>query len=158
MIRCKYSHQKIEPINNRCPICTIEIGKELKDFTQRERQIRSKIIGVYITAYTHLFIAIILPFLLITKAQWVPIGAIGFGILHLVIWFLLSRFSLIGYRIAVGYYFMYGMVSVVTIQRSHFGEQGIGIILCFAGLYLIGNRISKGLFQRSLDLYEEVAT
>ena len=44
----------------------------------------------------------------------------------------------------------FGMVSTLTIQRGN-GEQLIGIILALLALYLIGNQISKSMFDRSIE-------
>ena len=71
-------------------------------------------------------------------------------IINLLIALLLSRFTLLGYRMAVVYYFLFGMVSTLTIQRGS-GEQFIGIILALLALYLIGNQTSKSLFDRSIE-------
>lgn len=149
-MKCKYCYQKIEAVNNRCSICTIEINKNIKNLSAKERQILYKARGIHLIAFTHLLIALLLPFLFFKAEDFNITESIIISAINIIIWRLLSRFSLIGYRIAIGYYFVYGMVSVVTIQKSHFGEQGIGILLCFLGMYGIGNNISKGLFTRSL--------
>ena len=150
MMRCPHCYQKVELLDGYCPVCTLHPTKTYKVMQKKERLIRSKIIGIYLTAFAHLSISITLPYLLQKESDWSNGAIAGFGILHLIIFILLSKFNLLGYRIAVAYYFAYGMVCVVTIQRSNFGEQGIGLILCFIALYLIGNQTAKSLFDRSL--------
>ena len=78
------------------------------------------------------------------------LALIMFVIINLSIAILLNRFSLLGYRMAVIYYFLFGMVSTLTIQRGS-GEQLIGILLALVSLYLIGNQTSKSLFDRSIE-------
>ena len=150
MIRCPHCYQKVELLDGFCPVCTLHPNKTYRIMNKKERNIRSKIVGIYLTALTHLCIAIALPYLLLRESDWTTGAITGFGALHFLIFLLLSKFSLLGYRLAVVYYFAYGMVCVVTIQRSNFGEQGIGLILCFIALYLIGNQTAKSLFEKSL--------
>ena len=132
----------------RCPISKIDLDKKFSERTQKERRIRFHFHAVRFVALIHLLIAIGIP---IYMQGYLPMLAlIMFVIINLSIAYLIHGFSLLGYRIAVVYYFLFGMVSTLTIQRGN-GEQLIGIILALLALYLIGNQISKSMFDRSIE-------
>ena len=132
----------------RCPISKINLDKKFSERTQKERRIRFHFHAVRFVALIHLLIAIGIP---IYMQSYLPMLAlIMFVIINLSIAYLIHGFSLLGYRIAVVYYFLFGMVSTLTIQRGN-GEQLIGIILALLALYLIGNQISKSMFDRSIE-------
>jgi hypothetical protein len=132
----------------RCPISKINLDKKFSERTQKERRIRFHFHAVRFVALIHLLIAIGIP---IYMQGYLPLLAlIMFVIINLSIAYLIHGFSLLGYRIAVVYYFLFGMVSTLTIQRGN-GEQLIGIILALLALYLIGNQISKSMFDRSIE-------
>ena len=132
----------------RCPISKINLDKKFSELTQKERRIRFHFHAVRFVALIHLLIAIGIP---IYMQGYLPVLAlIMFVIINLSIAYLIHGFSLLGYRIAVVYYFLFGMVSTLTIQRGN-GEQLIGIILALLALYLIGNQISKSMFDRSIE-------
>ena len=132
----------------RCPISKINLDKKFSERTQKERRIRFHFHAVRFVALIHLLIAIGIP---IYMQGYLPMLAlIMFVIINLSIAYLIHGFSLLGYRIAVVYYFLFGMVSTLTIQRGN-GEQLIGIILALLALYLIGNQISKSMFDRSIE-------
>ena len=132
----------------RCPISKINLDKKFSERTQKERRIRFHFHAVRFIALIHLLIAIGIP---IYMQGYLPMLAlIMFVIINLSIAYLIHGFSLLGYRIAVVYYFLFGMVSTLTIQRGN-GEQLIGIILALLALYLIGNQISKSMFDRSIE-------
>ena len=141
----RFNNLKKRPTVGRCPITQIEFNKPLKSLSKRERQIRFYFQSIRIVAFIHLLIAVGIPLnkAIIKEAQILLI------IINLLIALLLSRFTLLGYRIAVVYYFLFGMVSTLTIQRGS-GEQFIGIILALLALYLIGNQTSKSMFDRSI--------
>ncbi|MFL2876375.1 MAG: hypothetical protein ACJZ86_00795 [Pontiellaceae bacterium] len=142
----RFNNLKKRPTEGRCPITQIKFNKPLKALSKRERQIRFYFQSIRIVAFIHLLIAIGIPLnkAIILEAQIILI------IVNLFIALLLSRFILLGYRIAVVYYFLFGMVSTLTIQRGS-GEQFIGIILALIALYLIGNQTSKSMFDRSIE-------
>ena len=149
-MRCNFCHQRVELINGYCPVCSLKPFKVVKDFSKNEKKIRNKLIGIFITAYFHLFIALVPTTLLFINDVWSKDLAIFLGVLNAIIWFLLTKLSLLGYRIAISFYFCFGMVSVVTIQRSNYGENAIGIIICLLAIYLLANQTSKSIFERSL--------
>ena len=149
-MRCNFCHQRVELINGHCPVCSLKPFKVVKDFSKDEKNIRTKLIGIFFIAYLHLFIALVPTSLLYFIEVWPKNLAISLGVLNIFIWFLLTKLSLLGYRIAIAFYFCFGMVSVVTIQRSNYGENAIGIIICLLAIYLLANQTSRSIFERSL--------
>ena len=131
-----------------CPISRIDLDKPFKERTPRERRVRFHFYSIRLVAFIHLLIAIGIP--LYMQGYLPTLALVMFVIINLFISLLLNRFSLLGYRIAVVYYFVFGMVSTLTIQRGN-GEQLIGIILALLSLYLIGNQTSKSMFDRSIE-------
>lgn len=141
-------HSESNTVIRRCPVSKIDLDKPFRERTPRERRIRFHFHSIRIVALIHLLISIGIPIYM--QGYLPPLALIMFVIINLSIAILLNRFSLLGYRIAVIYYFLFGMVSTLTIQRGS-GEQLIGIILALLALYLIGNQTSKSLFDRSVD-------
>ena len=141
-------HSESNTVIRRCPVSKIDLDKPFRERTPRERRIRFHFHSIRIVALIHLLISIGIPIYM--QGHLPPLALIMFVIINLSIAILLNRFSLLGYRIAVIYYFLFGMVSTLTIQRGS-GEQLIGIILALLALYLIGNQTSKSLFDRSVD-------
>lgn len=144
MTRCRHCKAKAELIDNRCPYCGIDNGKRAADLTKGERKTRFHAHGIRLTALAHIFFAAALLFQMpefpnpaVTALLVVVNFALAYGLL---------RFSLIAYRAAVGYYFMIGMVNVVSIQRGpeHLG----GLLLCLLALYLVGCGTSRAIFER----------
>ena len=133
-----------------CPICRIDLSKSAGTWTKRERRIRFHFHAVRVVASIHLLIAM---GTLIKRDEIEDLNTLLislFIIINILIAILLHRFSLLGYRIAVTFYFFCGITSTVNIQRGS-GEQFIAIILVLIGLYLIGNQTAKALFTRSVD-------
>jgi hypothetical protein len=58
----------------------------------------------------------------------------------------LGRFGFGAYKAATIYYFFIGMVNVISIQQGI--ENLAGILLALIGLYLVGNKTSKAIFDR----------
>jgi len=144
MTRCKHCKAKTELIHNRCPYCGIEDGKPSKDLTPDEKKTRFYAHGIRIVAMAHIFAAAIVLFQMPEFSSRAVVALLV--IVNFVLAYGLMRFSFIAYRAAVVYYFMFGMVNVVSIQR---GPQHLaGLLICLLGLYLIGNRNSKAIFER----------
>lgn len=55
----------------------------------------------------------------------------------------LSRYSLWAYRLAVTFYFLIGIVNVISVNLG-------GILVALIALYLVGNATAKALFERRL--------
>lgn len=144
MTRCKHCKAKAQLIHNRCPYCGIEDGKQSRDLTKEEKKARFYAHGIRIVALVHIFAAAIILFQMPEFPS--PAVVAVLVIVNFALAYGLMRFSFIAYRAAVVYYFMFGMVNVVSIQR---GPQHLaGLMICLLALYLIGNGTSKAIFER----------
>ncbi|MDZ8118027.1 hypothetical protein [Pontiella agarivorans] len=144
MTHCKHCKAKTEFIDNRCPYCGIEANKSRSNLTQDEKKARLHAHSIRLVAFAHFFAAGIillqmseLPSPAVVAVLVIVNCALGYGLL---------RFSLMAYRAAVVYYFMFGMVNVVSIQRGP--EHLSGLLICLFALYLVGNRNAKAIFER----------
>lgn len=77
-----------------------------------------------------------------------PIAMAILVTVNILLAFGLARYSLLAYKAATVYYFLIGMVNVISIQHGvvHLG----GIALVLIALYLVGNGTSKAIFERRL--------
>ena len=146
MTRCKHCRTKAEPRNGRCPACGIVPDKPKADLSPAERKVRFHARGIRLAAMFHLVGAgaglIIAPFFPAPLAMAVLVCV------NLLLAFGLARYSLIAYKAATVYYFLIGMVNVISIQHGviHLG----GIAMALLGLYLVGNGTAKAVFERRL--------
>jgi hypothetical protein len=144
MKRCKHCKAKAEFVNNRCPCCGIEEGKNATDLTKAEKKSRFHAHGIRLVALTHIFAAAIILFQMPEFPNPAVIAVLV--VVNFVLAYGLMRYSFVAYKAAVVYYFVIGMVNTVSIQRGpeHLG----GLLLCLLALYLVGNRNSKAIFER----------
>ena len=77
-----------------------------------------------------------------------PIPMIVLAIINLLLGIGLARYSLLAYKGATVYYFLIGMVNVISIQAGPIHLAGIALALI--ALYLVGNGTSKAMFERRL--------
>ncbi|WP_372798026.1 hypothetical protein [Pontiella sp.] len=144
MTRCKHCKAKGELINGRCPYCGIEADKSSADLTKAEKKTRFHAHSIRIVALVHIFAAAVLLFQMPEFPAPAVIAVLV--VINFALAYGLLRFSLIAYRAAVVYYFMIGMVNVVSIQR---GPEHLGaLLLALLALYLVGNGRSKAIFER----------
>jgi hypothetical protein len=68
--------------------------------------------------------------------------------INILIAFGLARYSLLAYKCATAYYFLIGMVNVISIQHGAVHLGGIGLAL--VALYLVGNKSAQAIFERRL--------
>lgn len=146
MKQCKSCLAKAEPQNGRCPVCGIDPDKKRGALSSLEKSVRLHARGIRLLAMLHL-IGVAMMIL------WMPDlpAPFAIAILAAVNAFLaygLSRFSLLAYKAAVTYYFLIGMVNVISIQ--HGPEHLGGIALALGALYLVGTRTAKAIFERTL--------
>lgn len=146
MKRCRHCLTKAEPRNGLCPVCGIVPDKRGGELSSDEKTIRFHAFGIRLAAMCHLIGAgaglIMMP--------WFPSPlpmAILAGV-NILIAFVLARYSLLAYKCATAYYFLIGMVNVISIQHGAVHLGGIGLALL--ALYLVGNKTSKAIFERRL--------
>ncbi len=141
MKQCKSCLAKAEPRNGLCPVCGIGQDKKKGALSPDERKVRFHARGIRVVAMLHLVGACmgimmipVFPAPLATAALVAINAALAFG---------LARYSYWAYKAATVYYFLIGMVNVVSINLG-------GIALVLAALYLVGNGTAKAIFDRRL--------
>lgn len=144
MTRCKHCKAKTDLIDNRCTYCGIDQDKSPKELTKQEKKIRLHAHGIRMVALAHIFFAGIMLFQMPEFSSAAIIAALV--VINFSLAYGLLRYSLVAYKAAVVYYFVIGMVNTVSIQRGP--EHLAGLLMCLLALYLIGNGISKSIFER----------
>ena len=146
MTRCKSCLTKAEPLNGLCPVCGIDQNKKYGLLDPGEKKVRFHARSIRIVAMFHLLLAAMA--ILVMPEFSAPLAIAIFAVINASIAYGLVRYSLVAYKAATVYYFLIGMVNVLSIQQgsAHLG----GIALALVGLYLIGNGTSKAIFERRL--------
>ena len=144
MTRCKHCLTTAEPKDGLCPVCGLVPGSRFRNLSHTEKRVWLHARGIRIVAMTHLISAIMI--LLMMNEFKVPLAIAIFALINLFLAFGLIRFSLIAYKVATTYYFLIGMVNVISIQHG-IGPLA-GIALALLALYLVGNRTAKAIFER----------
>ena len=146
MKQCKSCLARAEALADICPVCGIDQEKRHRDLTKREKQIRTAARGIRLLAMSHLIIAAIA--VLMMPEFPVPAAIAVLAVINCFLAYGLVRYSLAAYKAATVYYFLIGIVNVISIQRGivHLG----GIALVLIALYLVGNGTSKAIFDRRL--------
>ena len=150
MTRCKHCLSKAEARDGRCSVCGIELHKGLADLSPQEKKVRFHARGIRAVAVFHLIAAGMGIILMWCFPAPLPMAMIA--LINCILAFGLSRYSLLAYKAATVYYFLIGMVNVISIQRG--AVHLAGILLMLVALYLVGNGTSKAIFERTLP--EEV--
>ena len=145
MQQCRHCLAKMEPRNGRCPVCGIDPNARPASLSPREKTVRRHARGIRMVAMFHL-VAAGTGIVLINRLA--PLPMVLFALVNVVIAFGLARYAFLAYKAAVVYYFLIGMVNVISIQHGpvHLG----GIILSLIALYLVGNGTAKAIFERNL--------
>ena len=146
MTRCKHCLSKAEPRNGLCPVCGIDPGKIAADLSPVEKKVRFHARAILVLAIFHLFIAVMV--LVMIPFFPAPGALVVLSIISIALALGLTRYSLWAYKGATIYYFLIGMVNVISIQHGsiHLG----GILLALIALYLVGNGTAKAIFERRL--------
>ncbi len=146
MKQCKSCLTKAEPRDGHCPVCGIEQDKKREALTSDEKKIRFHARGIRLLAMLHL-IGAAMAILMMPEFS-TPAAIAILAVVNASLAYSLVRFSLLAYKAATAYYFLIGMVNVISIQ--HGAEHLGGIALALIALYLVGNRTAKAIFDRSL--------
>lgn len=144
VVRCKQCLTKAEPRDGLCPVCGVEQGKKFRALSPTEKKVRFHARGVRALGMFHVVAA---GFSLLTLPYSPAPGPMAaLAIINILLGFGLARFSLIIKKCAVTYYFLIGMVSVISIQ--HGSVYLGGIALCLVAIYLVGNGTARAIFER----------
>lgn len=146
MKRCRHCLTKEVAENGRCPVCGINPEARREDLSDKEKKVRRHARGIRAVAVFHLIAAGMGMILMYCFPAPAPMAIIA--MINVFLAFGLARYSLLAYKAATVYYFLIGMVNVISIQRGavHLG----GIALALIGLYLVGNGTAKAIFERHL--------
>ncbi len=137
----------MEPREGLCPVCGIEPEKHRADLTPPEIRIRFHARAIRAVAMFHLVGACLGIFMVLSSGA--PNVLFILAAINLLLAFGLERYSLIAYKAATVYYFLIGMVNIISIQRGP--EHALGIVLALLALYLVGNGTAKAIFDRSAN-------
>ena len=144
MIRCRHCLAKAEPRNGRCSLCGILHEQKGRTLSPDEKKVRFHARCIRVVAMFHL-LAAALSLLLMPDFPSPTAFAVLIAV-NLFLAFGLARYSLIAYKAATSYYFLIGMVNVISIQQGI--EHLAGIALVLIALYLVGNSTAKAIFER----------
>lgn len=140
MTRCKHCLVPATAQAGCCPVCGIQIEKEKSTLSPDEKKVRHHARAIRIVAMLHLIGTAVG----VMVALFYPNLAAAAGVLALINLTLaigLSRFAFWAYRLATVYYFLIGMVNVVSVNIP-------GILVILILLYAVGNGTAKAIFER----------
>lgn len=145
-MRCRQCQSKAEPRNGLCSVCGIDPEKKTTDLSPAEKKARFHARGILAVAICHWIGA--LCGLILASQFPSPFPMIILAAINIALGLGLFRYSLWAYKGATIYYFLIGMVNVISIQAGPIHLAGIALALI--ALYLVGNGTSKAIFERSL--------
>ena len=154
MKRCKSCLTKAHSEYGQCPVCGILQETGRKALSPDEKKVRFHARCILGAAALHLLGAgICLYILLVINPAAAAKGELVFAppiiatltTLNLLLAFGLSRYAFWAYRVATVYYFLLGIVNVVSVQLP-------GILLVLILLYCVGNGTAKAIFERRTQI------
>lgn len=150
MKRCTSCLTKAESENGLCPVCGIEQTKKISGLSPDEKKVRHFARCILGVAALHIVgFSLCLYVLLVHNPAAAETGGFVFSpailatlsLLNLALAFGLAHYAFWAYRLATVYYFLLGIVNVVSVQVP-------GILIAMALLYFIGNGTAKAIFER----------
>lgn len=152
MKRCKSCLTKAESGNGPCSVCGIGQGKSRAELSPGEKRVRHCARGILGVAVLHMAGTLLCLYVLLihnpaaaAKGEFVVSPALlaTLSFINLILAFGLSRYAFWAYKLATAYYFLLGIVNIVSVQIP-------GILLMLILLYCIGNGTAKAIFERRL--------
>lgn len=149
-VRCNSCLAKAGTKNRVCSVCGIAPDKKGRDLSPREKRVRRFARAILGVAALHLVgFGLFLHVLLVLNPRaahddgfvFSPAIVGALAAINLVLAFGLARYAFWAYRLATAYYFLIGIVNIVSVQV-------VGILWMLILLYLIGNGTAKALFER----------
>jgi hypothetical protein len=111
-----------------------------------EKKVRFHAHGIRFVAMAHLTGAAML--VMIMPEFPAPAVLAVLAVINAFLAYGLVQYSLVAYKAATTFYFLIGMVGVISIQK---GAIYLGwLALALIGLYLVGNGTSKAILERRL--------
>ncbi|MDF7801404.1 hypothetical protein P4C99_18145 [Pontiellaceae bacterium B1224] len=145
-MRCRQCYSKAEIRNGLCSVCGIDPGKKRSELSAEEKKARFHARGILLVALCH-WIGAVCGLILASHFPS-PVPMIMLAAINIALGLGLARYSLWAYKGATVYYFLIGMVNVISIQAGPIHLAGIALALI--ALYLVGNGTSKAIFERRL--------
>ncbi|MCF7817409.1 MAG: hypothetical protein K9M54_05960 [Kiritimatiellales bacterium] len=150
MKRCKSCLTKAESETGQCPVCGIRQDKKRNELSPAEKRVRYFARCILGVAAIHvvglvlcLYVLLVLNPQAAAKGEFVFAPAIlaTLAITNLILAIGLARYAFWAYKVATAYYFLLGIVNIVSVQIA-------GILLMLILLYFIGNGTAKAIFER----------
>lgn len=146
MALCRQCLTKAEPRNGLCPTCGIVQDKKRGELSSDERKVRFHARTIRIIAMLHL-IGAAMGIMMLPEFP-APAAISVLAAINLALAYGLVRYSFVAYKAATVYYFLIGMVNIVSIQ--HGGIHLGGIAFALIALYIVGNGTARAIFERRL--------
>lgn len=144
MDQCKSCLTQAESENSICPVCGIVQSKPKQELSPDEKKVRFHARAIRIVAMLHLIgaatVALVYFYALIPLTATIALVSINF-----ILAIGLSRFSFWAYRGATIYYFLLGIVNLVSVQLP-------ALLIVLILLYCIGNGTAKSIFERRTEI------
>lgn len=140
MSRCKHCLADEEPKDGHCSVCGIELDKRKSDLTPDEKKTRYFARAIRVVAMLHL-VGVGAGLIARFCSPFPIVATLVLAVINLTLAIGLSRYAFWAYKMATVYYFLIGMVYIVSVNLP-------GILLILILLYVVGNGTAKAVFER----------
>ena len=140
MTRCRHCLAKAESKDDHCPVCGIEQDKRKSDLSPDEKKVRYHARAIRGVAMLHL-VGVGAGLISHFCYPFPIVATIVLALINLTLAVGLSRYAFWAYRMATVYYFLIGMVYIVSVNLP-------GILMILILLYCVGNSTAKSIFER----------
>lgn len=140
MNRCRHCLTPAKSDSDHCCVCGIERATAKQALSPDERKVRFHARTIRVIAMLHLIGASVGVMVALTHPSIAGAAAV-LAIINLALAVGLSRFAFWSYILAVVYYFLIGMVNIVSVNIP-------GSLVILILLYAVGNGTAKAIFQR----------
>ena len=142
MTRCRHCLAKEPARDGGCPVCGIPRDRSRQDLLPLEKKVRFYARVIRGVALLHLIsgaaAAILLP------GAGLPVAAaVVLAVINVVLAAGLSGYALWAYKGAVAFYFLIGIVNVISVNIP-------GTLVMLILLYAVGNGRAKAIFERRI--------
>ena len=141
--RCGHCLAVTDPGIDRCAVCGIERNRNKRDLSPEQRKVRRHARVLRSVAMLHLIGAGAICMLMLCDPL-PPAAGVLLGVINAILAFGLARYAGWAYRMAIGFYFLIGMVNIVSVNLP-------AVLLILLLLYAVGNGTARALFERQLQ-------
>lgn len=146
MTRCRHCLTPMTIDRDCCRVCGIKRATGKIHLSPDDRKVRRYARCVRVIAMLHLVGAAFAVMVATVIPGLTAAGGV-LALINLMLAFGLSAYAYWAYTLSVVYYFLIGMVNIVSVNIP-------GILLILILLYAVGNGTSKSLFERRLSVSE----